>query len=122
MKQKYPRMKRLWLDQGYHGAPLKKWVWEQLGWQVERTSGLSARTWSREDDDIKARKRGCKIQPRRWVVERTYAWLGRYRLLSKEYEATLESAEADIYIAMSRLMLRRIAKNELRQRALKIAA
>jgi transposase len=50
------------------------------------------------------------VLPRRWVVERTIAWVGRYRRLSKEYEYLLESSETMIYLAMSRLMLRRLAR------------
>jgi transposase len=50
------------------------------------------------------------VLPRRWVVERTIAWIGRYRRLSKEYEYLPESSEAMIYLAMSRLMLRRLAR------------
>jgi hypothetical protein len=50
------------------------------------------------------------ILPRRWVVERTIAWSGRYRRLSKAYEDRLESSETSIYLAMTRLMLRRLAQ------------
>lgn len=53
--------------------------------------------------------KGFKLLPERWIVERTFGWLNRYRLLSKEYEATLESSEADIQIAMINLMSRRLA-------------
>ena len=50
------------------------------------------------------------VLPRRWVVECTIAWVGRYRRLSKEYEYLPETSEAMIYLAMSRLMLRRLAR------------
>jgi putative transposase len=44
------------------------------------------------------------VLPRRWVVERTFAWIGRYRRMSKDYEYLTESSEAMIYLAMTRLM------------------
>ena len=55
-------------------------------------------------------KRGFQVVARRWVVERTFAWLGQCRRLSKDYEYLPESGEAMIYLAMTRLMLRRLAK------------
>jgi putative transposase len=50
------------------------------------------------------------VVPRRWVVERTFAWLGRYRRLSKDYEYLTATSEAVIYLAMTRLLLRRLAR------------
>jgi putative transposase len=54
--------------------------------------------------------------PRRWVVERSLAWLGRYRRTSKNYEYLTASSEALIYAAMSRLMLRRLTQHYVRER------
>lgn len=51
--------------------------------------------------------KGFEVPPRRWVVERTFGWLGRCRQLAKDFEATIDSAEAWIFIASIRLMLRR---------------
>jgi putative transposase len=52
---------------------------------------------------------GFKVLPRRWVVERTFAWLGRNRRMRKDYEALPASEETGIYAASSRLLLRRLA-------------
>ena len=54
-------------------------------------------------------QQGFEVLPRRWIVERTFGWLNKYRLMSKEYDATLESNKADIEIAMIRVMARRLA-------------
>ncbi len=54
---------------------------------------------------------GFKVLPRRWVVERTLAWIGRYRRLSKDYEYHPQTSETMIYAAMTNLMLRRLARN-----------
>ena len=58
----------------------------------------------------KKKERGFKVVKRRWVVERTFAWLGRNRRLSKEYEGTVASSEAFIKLAMVHLMARRIVR------------
>ena len=52
-----------------------------------------------------------QVLPRRWVVERTFAWLGMFRRLSKDYEFLLETSEAMVYLAMIQSMLRRLAKS-----------
>jgi putative transposase len=58
-------------------------------------------------DDLK----GFVVLPKRWIVERTFAWIGQSRRLSKDYECLTQSSEAMIYIAMTRIMLRRLDKN-----------
>ena len=59
----------------------------------------------KRNDDLK----GFHVLPRRWVVERTFGWLNNYRRLSKDYEELPSTSESLIYLAMSRLMLRRLA-------------
>ena len=90
------RVRHLWVDGGYRG-PLLEWVVRCLGWTVE----VVTRT---------ATQIGFAVQPRRWVVERTFAWLGRFRRLSKDYEEDILSAEAWIYAAMTFILVRRLAK------------
>jgi transposase len=62
------------------------------------------------DWSVFERPRGLRHLPRRWVVERTIAWIGRNRRMSKDYEYLTATSEALVYLAMSRLMLKRLAK------------
>ena len=75
-----------------------------------------AKEWAKEGVDLDPKKllpaEGSRpFLPRRWVVERTFAWLGQNRRMSKDYERLPESGEAFIYAAMSRLMARRLARS-----------
>jgi putative transposase len=91
----FKRLKLIWADGGYAGQ-LVHWVKDHL----RRTLQIVKRT-----DDAKL----FYILPRRWVVERTFAWLGRYRRLSKDYELLTQSSETMILIASINLMVHRIA-------------
>jgi putative transposase len=93
-KRRYPRLRLLWADGGY-GGRLVPWVGRVCGWVL--------RIVKRSDDAT-----GFVVLPKRWIVERTFAWLGRYRRLSKDYEALPETSEALIYVAMIHLMVRRL--------------
>ena len=92
------RLKVLFGDSAYGRSGLPEWVPETFGWVLQtvlRPVGV----------------KGFVILPKRWIVERTFAWLGRYRRHSKDYEKTTESAETFTYIAMFNLMSRRLAKS-----------
>lgn len=89
----FPHLKLIWADGGYAGQ-LIEWLGSFCGWTLQIVK--------RCDKLV-----GFHVLPRRWVVERTFGWLGRYRRLSKDYEYLTESSEAMIYIAMIQLMLRR---------------
>jgi transposase len=90
-------LRLLWVDGGYTGAIFAQWV-------KALRAKLVVEVVKRSDD-----VQGFKVLPRRWVVERTFGWLMYQRRLVRDYERTLASAEAWIYIAMIRIQLRRLA-------------
>jgi len=98
-RQAQPTWKRfevIWADAGYSGLPAA-WVANIWGKRLEVVAKPE-------------RKGGFHLQARRWVIERTFAWLGRYRRLSKDYEYLTQTSEAMIYVAMIQLMLRRLGQ------------
>jgi putative transposase len=90
-----PRLERIWADAGYAGQ-FESWVEEFAGWTVDIV---------RRSDAVS----GFAVLPLRWIVERTFGWLNRYRRLSKDYELLPRTSENIIYIAMINLMLHRLA-------------
>ena len=99
-KHSFSRLRLIWADGGYAGK-LLEWVRSLRGQRRLRLEIV------KRSDDVK----GFKVLPRRWVVERTFAWLTHCRRLSKDYERLTVSSEAMIQIAMIRLMLRRLARS-----------
>ena len=89
------RIKHIWADGGYAGA-LVDWAFKLWRCTVEIVKRTEAHTF--------------KVLPRRWVVERTFGWLGRYRRLNRDYERQAQTGETLVYVAMIRLMLARLAK------------
>lgn len=88
------RLLKIWADKGYQGD----WdVWLHNEWNIQL-----------EIVSAEAGQKGFAVQPRRWVVERTFAWLGKYRRLSKDYERDMTSSEGFIYLASIRTMLKRL--------------
>jgi putative transposase len=106
-----PRLELVWVDGGYKRR-FAEWVAAEVGWRVEEVrhpdAGLRY-AWVGPGQEPPARPTGFRVLPRRWVVERTFAWLGRNRRLSQDYEALPATGEAWIYAAMARLMARRLA-------------
>ena len=88
------RLLKIWVDRGYRGE-LELWFDEQ--WQI-----------ALEIVEAEADQKGFAVQPRRWVVERTFSWFGKFRRLSKDYESDPISSEGFIYLASIRLLLNRI--------------
>jgi len=104
------QLKLIWADMGYRGAELKQWIEEVCKWKLEIVKRPSRWGWYPADVEPPPMP-AFTVLKRRWVVERTFAWIGRYRRMSKDYEYLTESSEAMFYLAMSRLMLRRLALN-----------
>jgi putative transposase len=108
-----PRLDVIWADSAYLG-PLQSWVGETFGWQlrvVERPGGRGQ--WLRADQEPPIRLPGFHLLPRRWVVERTFAWIGRNRRMSKDYEFLPTTSETWVYLSMVRLMLKRLAHEQI---------
>ena len=104
----FPRLQHIWADMGYRGRAVD-WIKAQLGWTVEIVKRPSKWVWCPVDEEPPPLPKWTTL-PRRWVVERTFAWIGRYRRMSKDYEYLTETSEAFIYAAMVRLMLRRLSR------------
>ncbi len=105
----FPRLAHLWLDAGYNGKGKgKDWVEKALGLSVEVVRPPRRWVWVPADQEPPPRP-AFTVLPRRWVVERTFSWLGQNRRMSKDYERLPESSEAFVYVAMTRLMARRLA-------------
>ena len=96
---RFPRLKKILAD-GIYNGDIAEWAKEVGGWILELVV--------RQPDEPEEEKKKFKVLKWRWIVERTFAWLGRYRRLSKDYEGREESSELVIYLAMSHLMLRRL--------------
>lgn len=104
----HPRLSQLWADAGYRGKALRAWLTRQP-WKVTTIQRPSRWQWVAPGEEPTPQPEGFTVLPRRWVVERTFAWMGRNRRLSKDYEALPQTTEAWCYLAMGRLMSRRLA-------------
>ena len=93
----FPRLKKIWADGGYRGT-LVEWVKRHCQLDLEIVERDPA-------------TKGFVLLPRRWVVERTFAWLNHCRRLSKDYAYYPQTSEAFVYVAMIRLMTRRLARS-----------
>lgn len=105
-------VKKIWADSGYSGEELKE-IAAKNGKELEIVKRPAGRIrvyneeWRAEWIPV---ERGFTILPRRWVVERTFAWIGRYRRMSKDYEYKTKTSKAMIYLSMTKTMLSRYVK------------
>ena len=97
LRGRFKRLQLIWADGGYSGK-LIDWVSQFGGWLLEIV---------KRSDEVT----GFAVLPHRWVVERTFGWLGRYRRLSKDYEELTETSESMIHLAMINLMTRRLSSS-----------
>lgn len=98
VRGEFSRLRTIFADGGYAGQ-LVGWVKQACGWVLEI---------------VKRTSPGWEVLPKRWVVERTFAWLTRYRALARDYEVLPETLEAQTYAVMVHLMARRFAKHQRR--------
>jgi putative transposase len=98
-KARFRRLKVIFADSAYGRNGLPEAVRQAFGWVLQTVL---------RPVDVK----GFVVLPKRWIVERTFGWLGRYRRHSKDYERNTASSEAMIYIAMTHVMLRRLARRK----------
>lgn len=106
----YKHILKMWADMGYQGKDVSLEIKEKFNLALEIVKRPNRSFWIQEGTPQKEWPQaevGFKIQPRRWVVERTFGWLNRSRKLTKEYDLLPQSTENTIYIAMSRLILYR---------------
>lgn len=91
----HSQLQKVWADGAYHGRVID---------ELEERTGIDIELVKRTDD-----MSGFVVLPRRWVVERTFGWMERFRLLNREYERTVESSTANVFNAMIMVMGRRLA-------------
>ncbi|QMV46489.1 IS5 family transposase [Wolbachia pipientis] len=110
MRKKHTNVRKMWADMGYQGKDLKDHIKGEYNIDIEIVKRPPCRFWVHQDTPPELLPKvepGFKVQPRRWVVERTFAWINRNRRLSKEYDLLTTSTESFIYLAMSKVMLQR---------------
>jgi putative transposase len=110
IRQDFPRLAFGWADQGYRG-PFLDWARQVAGVELQvaaRRDGGMRRNWAPAGAPPRVVPRFAVV-PRRWVAERTFAWLGRYRRLAKDYEYLPATSENAIYLAMTLTLAHRPA-------------
>ena len=91
----FPFIERIFADGGYAGGKMALVVWRTGAWKLEIVKRSDAR--------------GFQVLPKRWIVERTFAWISRNRRLARDFERSATTAAAFVRLAMIRIILRRLA-------------
>ena len=123
VRRDFPRLRHIWLDSSYNGKGKgTDWIEQTLGWTAEIVAHRrrASKEWilayhpadqaAQIDWSTLLPPLGFRVLPRRWVVERTFAWQSQQRRLSKDYERLCATSETWIYLTMIRLMVRRLAR------------
>ena len=100
LRGRFPRLQHVWADAGYKQTMID-WFLHSLQCTVEIVSRVAGV--------------GFQVLPKRWIVERTFGWFNRSRLLSKEYDVYVEVSEYWVYLASIQVMMRRVARSHQRQ-------
>ena len=107
----FPRIALVWADTAYQG--LKAWMADVLGWRLTISkhwwTGLRG-VWVAPGQQPLEIPRGFHVLKRRWVVERTFAWIGRNRRMSRDFERLIRTSEMLLYASTARVTLCRLAK------------
>lgn len=109
----FPRLTHVWADQGYAGA-FRQWARQHTGLELEVVYPWwrQLKRYAPDLLDLMGYQPGFNVLPRRWVVERTFAWIAHSRRMSRDYERLPSSSEAMIYLTMIRLLLTRLARTQ----------
>ena len=111
LNTEFPHIALIWADSACQG--LQSWLAATLGWALTISkhwwTGLHG-VWVAPGQQPPEVPTGFHVLKRRWVVERTFAWIGRSRRMSRDYERLIETAEMLLYVAMARVTLRRLAE------------
>ena len=104
-------LQKTWSDGGYRGKFVER-VKEDLDIEIEVVSrpGQGENVWHKQGDPVPQVTKGFQVVQWRWLVERTFGWIGRNRRLSKDYEGLLQTAEAFIWAAALRMLVARLAE------------
>lgn len=110
VKRQHPTIKHIWQDSAYHCQKFNKYTHARK-WTSQTIKRSRSRFRLVNEKLVEIDRRQFESLPKRWIVERTFGWLSRYRRLSKDYELHPDTSENMIYLAMIRNMLRRLTNS-----------